>query len=499
VQVGVVRKNIEQGWDRACRLFARIGGGVLPDSTAEEFRPVFLSGFGETENRLLLDVLSLSGMFQVADLAETVPTLIKRLRKHNYRSWRHLAKRAAGARESSTETRARLSRVPSMSRSLAALIDALAGPAAESARWGAWFEGETERIKRVLQVFPDARFVCLLRDGVDAVAAQLEREPGTEIAALGMRWTGASIAAARLQDTQPETILTLRFEDLLACPAQELERTCSFLGIAHESSMDRAIEVARAGTAALAKDYGRNTLGEQQMIDLVMPFTNELTRRGYARLPSHVPHYYSQYGQDRYLAEQMFPGRTDGFFVDIGAHDGVTFSNSLHFERLGWKGICIEPNPEVFKQLRERRSCECLNTCVSEVSGEVEFNMVVAVAEGDFTNMLSGIHNKYDKRHMRRFEREVAETGGRLERVKVPSRRFNECVPAGTRIDFVSIDTEGAELAVLQSIDFDAVDIQCFVIENNYGDASILDFMKARGYSLKTTLKVDQVYVRDPG
>src|SRR5262249_56743026 len=56
---------------------------------------------------------------------------------------------------------------------------------------------------------------------------------------------------------------------------------------------------------------------------------------------------FSQLGQDIFVYNTFFrERRTKGYFVDIGAYDGVTFSNSLFFERhLGWQGVCIEPLP----------------------------------------------------------------------------------------------------------------------------------------------------------
>ena len=57
---------------------------------------------------------------------------------------------------------------------------------------------------------------------------------------------------------------------------------------------------------------------------------------------------YSQYEQDIYILNNFFQNKKDGMFVDIGAHDGVTISNSLLFEKIGWNGICVEPLPKIF-------------------------------------------------------------------------------------------------------------------------------------------------------
>ena len=79
--------------------------------------------------------------------------------------------------------------------------------------------------------------------------------------------------------------------------------------------------------------------------------------------------YYGQYQQDKYL-DKLFKGKSNGTFVDIGAHDGLTFSNSYFFEKeRNWKGVCLEPIPEIFAKLNETRNCIKINGCVSNKVG----------------------------------------------------------------------------------------------------------------------------------
>jgi hypothetical protein len=54
--------------------------------------------------------------------------------------------------------------------------------------------------------------------------------------------------------------------------------------------------------------------------------------------------YFSQYKQDEFLDKVLFKKKQNGFFIEIGAHDGISFSNSFFFEKnRSWEGICIEP------------------------------------------------------------------------------------------------------------------------------------------------------------
>ena len=82
----------------------------------------------------------------------------------------------------------------------------------------------------------------------------------------------------------------------------------------------------------------------------------------------------SQAGQDRFIAEHLFAKRSGGVFVDIGAHDGVTGSNTLYFEKyLNWAGLCIEAAPAHFDTLAGHRSVACVNLAVADFEGEDRF------------------------------------------------------------------------------------------------------------------------------
>ena len=99
--------------------------------------------------------------------------------------------------------------------------------------------------------------------------------------------------------------------------------------------------------------------------------------------------YYSQYGQDKFLFENFFINKKEGFFLDIGAHDGVNGNNTFLFEKIGWSGVCIEPIPSVFEKLKKNRKCLLVNSAISNNNGEDDF----LILEG-YTEMLSGlIHN----------------------------------------------------------------------------------------------------------
>jgi FkbM family methyltransferase len=148
---------------------------------------------------------------------------------------------------------------------------------------------------------------------------------------------------------------------------------------------------------------------------------------------------FSQHGQDAYVYETFFKSNGQGYFVDVGAYDGVIFSNSLFFERhLGWSGICIEPLPAAFEKLRGSRTAICLNCAVADRDGKGEF---VDVDMPNFGKMYSGLRAEYDPRHVQILNAYM--TGARL--IEVPLRRLADILDENgvRRIDYMSIDTEG--------------------------------------------------------
>lgn len=209
--------------------------------------------------------------------------------------------------------------------------------------------------------------------------------------------------------------------------------------------------------------------------------------------------YYSQYGQDTYLDKEVFKGKRGGFFVEVGAEDGITFSNTYFFEKeREWNGICIEPRKKAFSQLVKNRKCIPENICVGKENKTEKFLEI----EGG-NDMLSGIYNKYDSRHIKRIhERKLpGETQSMIE-VKCQTlasilQKYNI-----SEIDYLSIDTEGNELDILKGIDFDKVKIRYITVENNYGGSrlrrmkatEVRRFLAKKGFTLVKIMKIDEVY-----
>jgi len=203
--------------------------------------------------------------------------------------------------------------------------------------------------------------------------------------------------------------------------------------------------------------------------------------------------YNSQLGQDKFI-DEYFDKKEGLTFLDIGAHDGVSISNTFFLEKeRKWKGICVEAQPSEFQKLKSNRNCTCVNVAVSDYNGETDFIYV----EG-YANMLSGISDDYNLSHMQRIRNEVSTYGGAINTIKVPVRTLQSILDEHNthEIDFCSIDTEGSEFNIIKSIDFDKTEIKVFIIENNYGEKNIEEFLVEKGYYLYKKIEWDDVFVK---
>ena len=204
--------------------------------------------------------------------------------------------------------------------------------------------------------------------------------------------------------------------------------------------------------------------------------------------------FYSQHKQDEYVFNTFFTNKRDGFFVDIGAYDGVVLSNTYFFEKeLGWKGICIEPQTKQYELLLKNRNCICVNGCVADFTGKGLFLEI----EG-YSTMLSGLIEKYDENHLKRIEHETSTLGGSKKQVEVECYLLNDLLKKNfvKNVDFCSIDVEGAELDILKTIDFKNFHFNIFSIENNNKNLTIQNFMEQNGYKMVKVLDCDEIYVK---
>jgi len=202
--------------------------------------------------------------------------------------------------------------------------------------------------------------------------------------------------------------------------------------------------------------------------------------------------YYSQNGQDKWIVENLFPDKKFGVFVDIGAHDGITFSNTFFLEqKLGWTGLAVEPIPEVYERLKRNRQCNTIQGCVGDEHGKARFRKISGYSE-----MLSGLVDKYHPDHLKRIKREFKLHNGEFREIEVTCYMLNELLESHKlyKIDYLSIDVEGAEYDVLKGLDFERFHISVIGVENPYKDYRIPKLLINTGFSFHSIIG-DEFYV----
>ena len=193
--------------------------------------------------------------------------------------------------------------------------------------------------------------------------------------------------------------------------------------------------------------------------------------------------FHSQDNQDKYLETNIFKGYKNGFYVDVGAHDGISINNTLYFEKNNnWSGINIEPIKTVFDRLVINRPNNInLNCAVCNNDGETDFLCNIG-----YTEMISGIKDNFDMRHLHRLQHENIQHGSITEVIKVETKKLETILHENdiSHINYLSIDVEGAEFEVIKSINFDKVFIDVIGFENNYNDVSvpIVEYLQNKGF-----------------
>ena len=170
--------------------------------------------------------------------------------------------------------------------------------------------------------------------------------------------------------------------------------------------------------------------------------------------------YTSQAGQDKIIKKNFFDGKKNGFFIEIGAYDGISGSNCYHFERfLNWDGIAIEPSNIQFEKLKKNRKCKVLNNAISDEVKDVEF---IEVTEG--LTQMSGINNSSFERNINTISNNQE---SKTNSINLKTITFDEIAPKNKDVDYLSIDIEGGEMNLLKSIDFKTNNIKVISVENN--------------------------------
>ncbi len=201
--------------------------------------------------------------------------------------------------------------------------------------------------------------------------------------------------------------------------------------------------------------------------------------------------FYGQFNPpvDKTISE-YFDENHIGGCIEIGAVDGIELSNTKYFEDRGWYCLCIEPIPNYYNQLKNNRK-NALNYAISNYNKNNDDFEIIDI--GITQSAVSSL--KIDDKLKNQHENLIINT----LKIKVNTRTLDYCLENSykyNKIDFVSIDTEGTELDVLKGFDINKWSPELIIIENNWNDSEIENYLKDFGYTKDKRIEVNDFYIK---
>jgi hypothetical protein len=202
--------------------------------------------------------------------------------------------------------------------------------------------------------------------------------------------------------------------------------------------------------------------------------------------------FHSQHEIEKYLIHFF---QEPGFFLEIGCWDGELISQTVWLERArGWSGVCVDPFPGNFR----RRKCRVVKKAVSgsKAQGVREFVKVsIDRRHGGDVSYFSGFRDAV-KTHWALIEQHCDYEIVQVETITMTELYTTYSLP--NYIEFLSVDTEGSELEIFESIDFDAVSFGLIVFEHNEDEEvkrKVGEILQTNGYGLIASLRCDDIYI----
>ena len=197
---------------------------------------------------------------------------------------------------------------------------------------------------------------------------------------------------------------------------------------------------------------------------------------------------YSQNDEEKWIVD-FYKDRI-GRFLDIGAHDGKSFSCTYRLVELGWSGVCVDPSPTAFVELQklhnDNSKIEVVN-CAVDVDSEIKifYHMgtggYISTLSEDFVNEWPQHKKKYKSMYLKTII-------------------FNELFESfGYDFDFIKIDAEGMDFKIFKTIPFNSLlNLNMFCIEfcksNDLSD--IIKLGEMHGFSTLVTTKHNLIMTR---
>lgn len=191
---------------------------------------------------------------------------------------------------------------------------------------------------------------------------------------------------------------------------------------------------------------------------------------------------FSQEGEDM-LLRYYFPNKTNGFYVDIGAHHPKRFSNTYYFYKKGWRGINIDAMPGSMAEFAKVRNRDInIEAPIADEPQILTYYMFNEPALNGFSKQISASRNG-------------VQTYTIIDEIKLETKTLaallDKHLPSGTIIDILSVDTEGFDLSVLKSNNWGKYRPHYIIVEDlelkslaDVSESKVCQFLEKHGYLL---------------
>ncbi len=188
---------------------------------------------------------------------------------------------------------------------------------------------------------------------------------------------------------------------------------------------------------------------------------------------------YSQSGED-VIAWQYFKEKSHGYFIEVGANDPVLFSQTWFFEKRGWRGMLVEPLPQKAAILRSARPGSVVYGVAATSPGHPD-ELMLHIAPDD---MFSSVEQNFSGNSSANTQ-------------SVPCATLDELLAreGNPSIDYLSIDVEGYELAVLSGFSLERHRPALILLEDHMKHLRLHRYMTGHGYRLVKRTGVNNWYV----
>lgn len=192
--------------------------------------------------------------------------------------------------------------------------------------------------------------------------------------------------------------------------------------------------------------------------------------------------FFSQTGED-VLINSVLQNKPNGFYIDIGAYDPYKYSNTYGLFARGWHGINIDPNPKSIEKFNQARPDDInLNIGISDKPEELTYY-----------NFKEAAFNTFSKRLVDSYKTSPLSTA--QIKVRRLDEVLNEYVAPLQKIDLMTIDTEGYDLNVLKSNNWNKYRPTVVAVEFDVNDNRIDKYMAAQKYKPVCNTILTKIFV----